>query len=259
MDSFMEKLSKNTVKKIRALHNKKFRKINEQFLISGLISVEEAISSNYDITEIYYTSSIIEKKNINKIFKIASEKNIPLYNIHHSDVNKISTEISPQGIIAIANQKKFTLSEFGNNILILDKIKDPGNLGTIFRIAHWFGLGGLILLEGTVEVENPKVVQSSMGSIFHMPFVIENSYEKIIDYCKNTSKNILLSDVHNGKNIKEFNLKNKFALVIGNESRGISDSWNEYDLQRVFLPQIGGAESLNAAVATASMLSLLLY
>ncbi|MEA3500689.1 MAG: RNA methyltransferase [Candidatus Marinimicrobia bacterium] len=255
----MKKLSKNTVKKIRALHNKKYRKLNEQFLISGLISVEEAIKSNYNITEIYYTTSIIEKSRINKIFNIAKEKNISLHNIHHNDVKKITTEISPQGIIAIAEQQTFSLRELERNILILDKIKDPGNLGTIFRIAHWFGLGGLILLEGTVEPENPKVIQSSMGSFFNIPFVIENSYEEIINYCKNTPRKILLSDVHQGENIKNFNSKNNFALVIGNESHGISEAWNNYDLQRVFLPQIGEAESLNAAVATASMLSLLLY
>jgi len=255
----MEKISKNTIKRIRLLHQKKYRKINEQFLISGLLSVEEAINSNYNITEIYYTTSIIEKENINKIFNLAKKKKIPLFNIHHSDVKKISTEISPQGIIAIANRQTFSLSELKGNILILDKIKDPGNLGTIFRIAHWFGLGGLVLLEGTVELENPKVIQSSMGSIFHLPFVIENSYDKIINDCKNTSRKILLSDVHQGENIKNYNSENNFALVIGNESYGISNSWNEHNLQRVSLPRIGEAESLNAAVATASMLSLLLY
>ncbi len=255
----MKKLSKNAVKKIRALHNKKYRKLNKQFLISGLISVEEAIKSNYNITEIYYTTSIIEKLKINKIFNIAKEKNIPLNNIHHNDVKNITTEISPQGIIAIADQQTFSLTELEKNILILDKIKDPGNLGTIFRIAHWFGLGGLILLDETVEPENPKAIQSSMGSFFNIPFVIENSYEEIINYCNDSSKIILLSDVHQGKNIKEFNSKNNFALVIGNESHGISDVWNKFDLQRVFLPRIGKAESLNAAVATASMLSLLLY
>jgi TrmH family RNA methyltransferase len=87
----MEKISKNTIKRIRSLHQKKYRKINEQFLISGLLSVEEAINSNYNITEIYYTTSIIEKENINKIFNLAKEKKIPLFNIHHSDVKKIST------------------------------------------------------------------------------------------------------------------------------------------------------------------------
>ena len=255
----MEKISKNTIKRIRSLHQKKYRKINDQFLISGLLSVEEAINSNYNITEIYYTTSIVEKESINKIFNLAKEKKIPLFNIHHNDVKKISTEISPQGIIAIANQRTFSLSELKGNILILDKIKDPGNLGTIFRIAHWFGLGGLVLLEGTVEPENPKVIQSSMGSIFHLPFVIENSYDEIINYCKNTSRKILLSDVHQGENIKNYNSENNFALVIGNESYGISNSWNEHNLQRVSLPRIGEAESLNAAVATASMLSLLLY
>ncbi|MEA1986770.1 MAG: RNA methyltransferase [Candidatus Marinimicrobia bacterium] len=255
----MEKLTKKTIKKIRELHQKKYRKIYKQFLISGLLSVEEAINSNYDIAEIYYTTSIVEKKNIDTIFKLAQKKNIPLYNIHHTDVKKVSTEISPQGIIAIVNEREFTFTDLNDNILILDEIKDPGNLGTIFRIADWFGLGGLILLDGTVDPLNPKVVQSSMGSIFHLPFVIEKSYDKIIEHCKNNSLQILISNLHSGKNLQEINVEKKFALVIGNESRGISDIWNDYNFQNVYLKRLGKAESLNAGVATASMLSVMLY
>jgi len=245
----------NTLKQARSLQTKKYRYKDRQFLIEGSLPLEEALKSGYHIRKIFYSPRILEKPGIRNLLDKAAEKDdTACFEVTQSDLKNISSEVNPQGICAIADMKSFNAQDLSGNILILDGIQDPGNMGTLIRIAHWFGLGGLILMGGNVDVANPKTVRSSMGSFFFLPYI----------YCDNLTSSVLgerkclVSRVHGGLPVREYKKSGLFALVIGNEARGIQSDFSKFDPIDITLPRPGGAESLNAASAAAALLSVII-
>ena len=237
---------------------KKFRNIESVILVEGLLPLEEAIKSFYVIEEVYFNPFLLNKPGVKQLLISLQEKdNTACYEVNGSELKQISTEVNPQGIVAVAKQREYVSSDLKGNLLLLDKLQDPGNVGTLFRIAHWFGLGGLVLMKGTVDVHNPKVVRSSMGSFFHMPFI----YTEELDDNILKGRTLLLSKAHGNESISDLKPEDTtpFLLAIGNEARGIDENFDSYEHRDLTLPAIGGAESLNAAMAAAAILSKLLY
>ena len=254
----ISELSKQVMKKAVSLQKKKYRNIESAILVEGLLPLEEAVKSNYVIDEVYFNPFLLNKPGVKELLIELQEKcNTVCYEITGSELKQISTEVTPQGIVAVAQQREYAIEDMKGNILVLDKLQDPGNVGTLIRIAHWFGLGGLVLMKGTVDVHNPKVVRSSMGSFFHMPFM----YADELDQKMLNGRTLLLSKAHSDEHISDIRPKDidPFLLVIGNEARGVDESFDIYEHKDLTLPALGGAESLNAAVAAAAILSKLLY
>jgi len=227
-------------------------------LIEGLLPLKEAAGSSYRISEIFYNPFLLEKPGTAELIAgIQARDAARCYEIGGKELREISSEVTPQGIVATAEQREFTPADLKGNLLLLDQIQDPGNAGTLFRIAHWFGLGGLLLTSGTVEAWNPKVIRGSMGSVFHLPFLecttIPDSLLK--------ARTLILSKVHEGVDIRELQreAQSPFLLAIGNEARGVGAEWDALPHRDLTLPAPGGAESLNAAVAAAVILTKLLY
>lgn len=246
------------MKRAVSLQKKKYRNIESAILVEGLLPLEEAVKSNYTIEEVYYNPFLLNKPGVKELLISLQKKNAAhCFEVNGSELKQISTEITPQGIVAVAKQRDYIAADLKGNLLVLDKLQDPGNVGTLFRIAHWFGLGGLVLMKGTVDVHNPKVVRSSMGSFFHMPFI----YTEDLDEILLKDRTLLLSKAHSNEHISDMNAKelSPFVLVIGNEARGIDECFDVYKHHDLTLPALGGAESLNAAVAAAAILSKLLY
>jgi RNA methyltransferase, TrmH family len=259
MENIMtSELTQRVVKKTISLQKKKYRNIESAILIEGLLPLEEAVKSHYIIEEVFYNPFLLNKPGVKELLVSLQEKDNALcYEVNGSELKQISTEVNPQGIIAVAKQREYHQEELKGNLLVLDQLQDPGNVGTLFRIAHWFGLGGLVLMKGTVDVHNPKVVRSSMGSFFHLPFIyVDDLPEYLLK-----DRTLLLSKAHSDERIQEMNVKevSPFMLVIGNEARGIDPLFDQVDHRDLTLPALGGAESLNAAVAAAAILSKLLY
>ncbi|MEA2077925.1 MAG: RNA methyltransferase [Candidatus Marinimicrobia bacterium] len=254
----ISELTQRVLKRALSLQKKKYRNIESAILVEGLLPLEEAVKSNYIIDEVYYNPFLLNKPGVKELLIGLQEKDNTLcYEVSGSDLKQISTEVNPQGIVAVAKQREYDIEDLKGNFLVLDKLQDPGNVGTLFRIAHWFGLGGLVLIKGTVDVHNPKVIRSSMGSFFHIPFVyVDDLPEPLLK-----DRTLLLSKAHSEERIQDMNIKEilPFLLVIGNEARGIDPFFDQYDHRDLTLPAIGGAESLNAAVAAAAILSKLLY
>lgn len=251
-------MTQTVLKRVLMYQRKKVRNLDSMILIEGLLPLEEAVKSSYLVNEIFYNPFILDKPGIRELISLLQERDgTTCYEVSGSELKQLSTEIHPQGIVAIAKQKTYDFSELKGNLLVLDKLQDPGNVGTLIRIAHWFGLGGVLLLKGSVDVHNPKVVRSSMGSLFHMPFY----------YCDNLDeglvgkRTLLLSKAHSDNSINDIKIHeiDPFMLVIGNEARGIDSAFDDFDHIDLTLPPLGGAESLNAAVAAAAILSKLLY
>ena len=246
------------MKRAASFQKKKYRHIESAILIEGLLPLVEADASHYQISEVFYNPFLLNKPGVKELLISLQNKNkTRCYEVAGSELKQISTEVNPQGIVAVARQRDYGTNDLSGNLLVLDKLQDPGNVGTLFRIAHWFGLGGLVLMKGTVDVHNPKVVRSSMGSFFHMPFIYTEELND--DLLKD--RTLLLSKAHSKETIGEFKQEEiaPFLLVIGNEARGIDDSFDLHEHRDLTLPALGGAESLNAAVAAAAILSKLLY
>ena len=236
-------LSKSQISFIKSLHQKKYRKESGIFIIEGIKSITEFISSNYTIHSIYYTDELASllPKNIT---------NIKLFEVNSVELEKISTLQAPQGILAliyIPEQQKLDLKSLKNCFsLVLDNVQDPGNLGTIIRTADWFGIKNIICSENTVEAYNPKTVQSTMGSLCRVNLCYTN-LNKFLNEIDLPIFGALLE----GNNIYNTDWGSEGLILLGNEGHGISDELINKITAPITIPRFGKAESLNVAVSAA--------
>ena len=234
-------LTAHKIKILQSLDKKKFRQKYNLFLVEGNKTIKEIPASRYRIQDIY-TSNKDEFKNI---FDDAQE-------ISESDLKRISFLQHPKDSVAVCERID---SEILPNIpvqLVLDGIQDPGNLGTIIRLADWFGIEQIICSEDTVDFYNPKVIQASMGSFLRVNVV----YTDISEFLNKTDSTIIGTDM-DGENFYEFNYPEKFCLVLGNEGNGIRPETEELLTKKITIPRFGkskATESLNVSMAAGIIL-----
>lgn len=236
-------LSKAKIKYIRSLHRKKYRQRYNKFIAEGTKIVGEII--NHPKMEVEMI--VATPKWINSL--PSSNENILIIEASQKELAEISTLSTPNEVLLVASP----LSQISNNheisqtiSLFLDGIQDPGNLGTILRIADWFGINHVFLGTGTVDAYNPKVVQASMGAFLRVN-CIEISGAQLFEQFPDTK--IMGADMQ-GKNVFQVQQDEKNGIiVIGNEGNGISDVMRKKIKHWISIPSQGGAESLNAAVA----------
>lgn len=240
-------ISNNEIKKIRSLNQKKFRDNLGLFIVEGEKMVDELKKSNYEIESLYYKDEIGEEA-MRKITNLHSPS--PVLSVVKKNGNEIlSTE---DGLKVLSKNGLY---------LFLDKISDPGNLGTIIRVAEWFGIDAIFASMDTVELYNPKVVQATMGAIFRVNFhntdvlnLLKAAkaggaciYGTFLD-----GNNIYKADLNTGK-------EKPSIIVIGNEAEGVSKSIENIVSDKLYIPPYPinspGSESLNAAIATAITLA----
>lgn len=235
-------LSKAQVSLINSLQQKKFRQQHGIFIVEGIKSVLEFVNSSYAVEKIYCTAQAFSK--LGKI-----PQNIKVEELSEKEFIKISSLKSPQGalaLVAIPAQKNLTIEALrGTHTLVLDDVQDPGNLGTIIRTAEWFGIKHIICSVGTVDAYNPKVVQATMGSLSRIDIQYMD-IEQLIERADIPTFGALL----NGDSIYETNFGNEGLIIMGNEGNGIRPSLIPKLNKSVTIPRLGGAESLNVAVAT---------
>ena len=242
------------IKLLKSLKKKKNKIKENKFLIEGEKIILEAIHNNIEIDEILISSKYENSNNSIDVLLKSSEKNIHINKVSNDIINKITELEKSPGIIAIANiplnlrpKKKITIH---NNVIILDQISDPGNLGTIIRTAVWFNIKNIILSKNTVSPLNPKVIRSSMGSNFYLNIHIAENLNDLIHQLIDKKFFIVGTSVDNQTNFnkKSFN-KKRWALVFGNESGGINKSTKSKIKNYYSIPQTGQIESLNVAIA----------
>ncbi|CAN5490614.1 RNA methyltransferase [soil metagenome] len=237
-------ISKNELKYIQSLYHKKVRDEAQVFIAEGGKLVDELLHSHFTIRKIYATS------------EWAAANAFPDTTIiEQHELEKISHLATPNQVLVIAAQKKLTHQpvEKNNLTLVLDGIQDPGNLGTIIRIADWFGIKQIVSNTDTADVYNPKVIQSTMGSIIR----VDVWYTNIEQWLSSVTVPVY-GALLNGNSIYTTPKIKEGILVIGNESKGIRSNIMPFIQQPVTIPGSGHAESLNAAVATGIILSHLL-
>lgn len=240
----MASISNNEIKKVKSLQQKKFRDESGLFVVEGEKMVDEAVRSGFKIETVYRRDEIGEEA-MKRISSLASPSPV------------LAVVRKPEDIYVDDPSSLKALMASGGLFLALDTIRDPGNLGTILRIADWFGIDAVLATKDTVDVFNPKVVQSTMGAIFRvkMHYVdLPSVSQQILDMGGKIYGTFL-----DGSNIYSQTLDNgndrPAVIVIGNESEGISASMAGLVTDRLYIPPFPaddpGSESLNAAVATA--------
>ena len=196
------------IKEISKLNEKKYRDKSNKYLIEGLHLVTEALK--YDIID-----TIIIREDF------SYETDIKHIIVSNEVMKKLSDNPSIPKIMAVVNKKESTIS--GNKILLLDRLQDPGNLGTIIRSAVAFNFDTIILSNDTVDLYNSKVLRSTQGMLFNIN-ILRQDLTSVINELKNNNYTIYGTKVDNGNDVKKINNTNKFALIIGNEGTGISDN-----------------------------------
>ncbi len=235
-------LSKNNIKLITSLQQKKYRQKHQLFVAEGVKVVKELLASSLELEQLYTTDELF-----------TSSKNVEITLISEKELKKISTLKTPNKVLGVFKIPKENEIDRSNFIVALDEINDPGNLGTIIRLCDWFGVSELVCSKNTVDCYNQKVVQSSMGSLTR----VQISYVDLPEFLTNTSLPIYTADMH-GDNVYTTSLPQKAILVMGNEANGISPKVVEIVKNSVTIPRFGNlqkTESLNVATATAILLS----
>ncbi len=240
-------LSKNKIKLIHTLERKKERDELGVFLVEGRKMVEEALGSGFEIDLLACTEEFAFNH------PQLPDKTKELVVADAESIRKASLQKNPQNVLAIVRQPKArpTLFPESELVLALDFIQDPGNLGTIMRIADWFGIQTIVCSSNTVDVYNPKVIQATMGAIFR----VQTHYTDLPEYLKKLDPQIPVYGAFlDGENIYAKDLSPRGVLVMGNEGNGISEEVERLVTCKISIPSFSsgkGSESLNVAVATA--------
>ncbi|MBP5772843.1 MAG: RNA methyltransferase [Eubacterium sp.] len=260
--------SNEQIKKIVKLREKsKERKSVGLFVVEGIRIFKEIPA--FDIDSVYVSESFVNNYiNVDKESTTDNRyDNIPDlfsrvdYTVVADNVfKKLSDTVNPQGVLAVVRMQDYTLEELLNErdkenscIVVLDKIQDPGNLGTIIRTGEGAGITGVVMSADTVDLYNPKVIRSTMGSIFRVPCVIVDDLGAAVNEIKASGVSTYAAHL-DGEDIASVELENDRAFLIGNEANGLSDEIANLADKKIKIPMEGEVESLNAAVATAILI-----
>ena len=235
-------VSKNQIKIITGLQQKKYRRQQKLFFAEGIKVVQELLNSNFELHHLYTTQALFNN--------VPADKSTIITN---ADLKKISALTTPQACLAlfvIPDEKPLAATGL---IVAIDDVRDPGNLGTLIRLCDWFGIEHLVCSTGCVDVYNPKVVQATMGSLTRVNVV----YTDLPEYFKQAGLPVY-GTFMDGENIYAQTLPQEGIIVLGNEANGISAEVESRVTQRLTIPRFGNlqqTESLNVATAAAIILS----
>ncbi|MCK9321032.1 MAG: RNA methyltransferase [Bacteroidales bacterium] len=245
-------LSKALIKRISSYKESKYRNQDKVFVVEGVKVVNELLNSCFEIETICALRQWLDDNS-----KSIINKTNNIIEVSGDELKKISSFSTPNQVLAVVKTPSPKEVVFKDKLVIaLDQINDPGNLGTIIRIAHWFGIEDIICSENTVDQFNPKTIQSTMGSLFR----VNVSYHNLKSYLQNLPKDypIYGAVVENGENIYEKQVQKHGIIIIGSESHGISNEILPLINNPITIPNFSinqKAESLNASIATGIIVS----
>lgn len=235
-------LSKNQIKLITSLQQKKQRFTNQLFFAEGIKVIQELVESNFELVHLYTTQNDFEE--------VSQDKKTLISENELKKISALATQNSCLAVFRIPIEKKIIESGL---ILALDCIRDPGNLGTILRLCDWFGIDQIVCSKDAVDIYNPKVVQATMGSIAR----VNVNYIDLENFISQTQLPVFGTFMQ-GSTIYKTDLPQEGIIVMGNEANGISSELEKLIKNRLTIPRFGSlqkTESLNVATATAIVLS----
>lgn len=238
-------ISKATGKFIKSLQVKKYRKEEQSFIVEGAKSVAELLRSDFEVKWLAATDDFLQLHS-----NVLSNRHIEWTEASAKELGQLGTFQTNDGALAVASMKpNQPLTVQNEYALILDDIRDPGNLGTIIRTADWYGIDKIIASEETADFYNPKVISATMGSFCR----VQLYYGNLVEYL-NTTHLPVYGTFLNGKNIYTVDFEKAGLIAMGNEANGISTEVGQLVTVPITIPKRGGAESLNASIATAIVL-----
>lgn len=237
-----------------ALKEKRKRSGHDAFLIEGAHLIETALRSGIVMEKVFFTEDYASSREGKRILRQIAGAGAQMFRINSRTLSKLSDTDTPQGIIAIALYRPFTLDTISPEgtplFAVLDGIQDPGNLGTIIRTADAAGADAVILLPGTCDAFAPKSIRSTAGSIFNIP-LIYSDHNTLKQWLSERSIAVVVPDVHATMSIYKADLSRPLAFVFGNEAHGASEEIKREANTLVKIPLLGKAESLNVAASAA--------
>lgn len=247
----IESSQNKSIKYIQKLRKKKYRELYREYILEGFKLIDEAVKSKANVQQVYIASHKldIEKERMDYYNSLQ----IPTFEVEDSIFKKLSSMENSEGILAIAGF--IEIEELhSSNVLLLDAVQDPGNLGTIIRTGDAAGFTSILCSKGCADIYNEKTIRATMGSLFHLS--IRNDLDLLheISSLKEEGYSIIGSDLSSLEDYRSIVEKKKYALIIGNESNGIRGEILRTCDKRVKIPIYGQAESLNASVAAAILM-----
>ena len=238
-------ISRNQIKFVKSLQQKKYRILNKSFVVESTKNVLEILSSSYDISYIFATSSWINSNKISSTLEINE--------VTKNDLKRISGQKTASEVLAVVKMPEFqNFFDFSGVNIALDNIKDPGNFGTIIRICDWFGIKNIYCSKNSVDLYNPKVVQSTMGSISR----VNVFYTDLTQMINSLDDSVMVyASVMNGHEIQDCKLSENSLIVFGNESHGISQEVLNLTNEKITIIKKGNAESLNVSLSVGIILN----
>lgn len=227
------------------LTRKKYRDEEGMYLLEGTKPLKDAVDMGIELITVFI------REDIQTDCRFSDEKTVRL---DRELFNRLSGTEHSQGIIAVAEKNRYSEDEFvraaaKGNILVMDRLQDPGNIGTIIRTAEAAGYKGIMMISGSGDVYAPKVVRAAAGSLFRMPIINVRNVTDAVKLIGRMDKKIIVTSLEAKMNCFEADMSEDIALVIGNEGRGVSEGFINSSHMKVKIPMEGSIESLNAAVA----------
>ncbi|MBZ0187340.1 MAG: RNA methyltransferase [Candidatus Obscuribacterales bacterium] len=247
----IESASNPLIKRIRGMTNRVARRKSGLFLIEGIKVVQEALEKDLDFENLVVSKSFFQTDEFQQLLCNACEIHV----VEDRLFQELSDTQTPQGVLALVRTLHTDESDFYDDVcplvLILDRIQDPGNLGTIFRTALSFSASGIYLCRGTVDPYNPKVIRAASGALFTMPFISGIDLVDAIVNAKENGLKIVALSADTTDDIASLDLKEPTALILGNEGQGIEKEARELVDINARIPISAKSESLNVAIANA--------
>lgn len=256
----IDSLQNTKIKSAVALKSRRGREKSGCFSAEGIRLVEMAARSDWPVLFAFVTDKASRQERVQEILHLLAKKGTLLATVSDKVMSHLSLTESPQGILAVMKKKERALNALLPDckdspcFMVIDGVQDPGNLGTMIRTADASGADGVILLKGTVDVFNPKVVRAAMGSMFALPMATEVSPEDFLSFSQKCGLKVFATALDEAARPHfEADFRQPTALVFGNEGNGVSEKLLA-SAERIFIPMFGQAESLNVAVSAAIVL-----
>lgn len=246
------------IKTITSLKQKKYRDEHKLFIAEGIRLVEEAVKSDWEIEVCVFTPEAVLNERTQQILQVLHHKRCQIVEVSEQVYHRLSDTEQPQGIMVVLRQKSYSsgaLQQKKQLIAIMDQVQDPGNVGTIIRTADAVGCSAVIMTRGCADVYAAKTVRATMGSLFHVPVICGWDVSEIARILQDANVT-MFSTTLDETSIEYFkaDFNQSCAIIFGNEGNGVSTSLLEISKQRLHIPMLGKAESLNVAVSAAIIL-----
>jgi TrmH family RNA methyltransferase len=248
-------LTNTQLKKLRALKQKRGRASQGKFLIEGAHLCREALQAHASLELLLYTQDGFRTAEIKEVVSEAQRRGVSNLRVTSAVLKSLAETVTPQGILAVVHHWTPSIPwDRGKVLLLLDRVRDPGNVGTIIRTADAVGADGVILAPETADPFSPKVLRSTMGSLFHLPVQVAAEPRRVMVDLKKRGFRIFIADPRAKRSYTHIKYPRQFLLVVGNEAHGVRASLRSLADELIGVPIRGRAESLNVSMATGIIL-----